>query len=63
MASRLLLRLVDHLRANKHSITKTISVPNGREPDPTYGNTDDYEVVDFDQLMVEIEAFAKEFES
>ena len=54
-----LQELAAYLRNNQQSITTTIYVPNGREDDHTYGNTDDYEVIDFDGLVTAIDNFAE----
>lgn len=56
-----LMQLTTYLRERKSHVTQSIDVPHGCEPNPTYGNTDHYETVDFDELLDAIDVFAVRF--
>lgn len=59
-----LLDLADFLRARRHNVVRKVTVVTELS-DPTYGpqaGTEDIDVVDFDALLDEIDAFALGFE-
>lgn len=54
-------RLVEHLRLRKSSIVRSVEL-RAQEHDPTYGwttRTISLEVVDFDMLLAEMDAFGE----
>ena len=59
---KMLIELVAHLRERRHNIVRTERVCYG-DSDPTYGppTIAEFEVVDFDALLSEIDEFAKGF--
>lgn len=61
--SETLKALVQHLRRNKKNIVETVRF-SAKDHDPTYGlvtRSFSIEVVDFDNLLDEIDNFAKTF--
>ena len=58
----LLVGLIAHLRENRRNIVRTEKVYYG-ESDPTYGppTIAEFEVIDFERLLDEMDAFAETF--
>ena len=59
---KMLIELVAHLRERRSDIVQTQKIHYG-EPDQTYGvpTIAEFEVIDFDSLVLAIDVFAREF--